>query len=140
MVSTRIDRLPCITYFYAKTDQRPKTGVEPFDPNNPDRGGTGRITDAFIWARIRGDGTVPQSNGIQSVSRIATGIYEIRLGVRRINEMYLVVRFPDDAVPQLPQRGPYSTITDKTNRSFTINWYDRMNRLIDTNFVIGIYS
>ena len=135
------DLLPCLTYFYAKGAPRPKTGVEPPEPVIPDLTprSTG-LSTIVLWGEIDASGAILRATGIKSVERLAAGKYEVKLNTNRSDNFYIVSRFANDSVPLRPKLGPYSRITDMSNKSFIINWFNRRGEPVNTNFVFGIYG
>ena len=135
------DRLPCITYFYSKRDQRPKTGFEPEEPGLPNLTPIGiTFSSQMLWGIVSAAGGLTQQGGDLAVRRQSTGTYVITLEKGRKDQGYVISRFADNSVPFYPKQGTYSRIDDKSRMGFTIRWYDRSNNLVDVAFVFGVYA
>ena len=140
MGSTR-DSLPCITYFYSKRDQRPKTGFEPEEAGLPILTPISiRISTAMLWGSVSSSGSLSSGVGGITVRREDRGTYIISLSSPRRDDKYVISRFADNSVPFYPRRGTYSRIDEKTDSGFTIRWYNRNNNLVDIAFIFGIYA
>lgn len=141
MAADSTDRLPCITYFYAKGDERPKTGFEPEEPGlTPLTPIRVNIETGMIWGQVSATGALIGAVGVASVTRTSLGTYDVVFDLSRRNRNYVVSRFGDDSVPFYPRQGTYANIESKTTKSFTIKWYNRSQTLIDVAFVFGVYA
>ena len=130
----------CITTFWHKTSVKPPTGRRPIKPGAIQLTPIQKnFTTVMIWALVSQQGTRLQGSGVRTVSRVSAGVYSIRFELSREDDNFIISRWSDDHQND-SQEGPYSRITEQSDRTFMIEWVDRDGSPLDTNFSFGVYG